>query len=530
MLQRKASFKCKKLHRLIPFLTIFVFGFAQENGYLRLTPERPKMPGFPAPSLRIKGLGKDFVGMVSDFETDILSFPSLLPFLKSNQIGINFIPERWSEKATANLTLMLPRTFLSRIGLVLQNQVRFFSPKPEFYSYQEDYYRYYGYYNYVQSYFQSYRFGVYQQFLSLPISLSPSFIFAPFHIYIRSPYENERIGYSKYETDTLNYSQHEWSNRINDDITEHQFGVSFALKLGKNSLQVSASLKNGKNERVNEYETNDYDFRTYDYLSQYDSSYYYHFYQSQDIGLTKGSETKTGKLKEQNFLIRWQDEINGKFNLIAGVRRNSRDLAGQEIDTTDLERWDYYYWRWRTYPNPESTDYDCDTTFENTRRIITTSGKGEDLIINLAGGYQFTLTQSLNSFIGFQSTLSFAKDSIYDIAVKTYLADSTFHSDTIADFILNKTDQVGFTIPIGLEYNITKPFVIRTGIMPKFTYEKYEFSDKQRVYPVSKGITLSLISSFGLGFKINQKLSVDLYNRGELFTLSEWQVQTRYRF
>lgn len=90
MLQRKASFNCKKLHRLIPFLTIFVFGFTQENDYLRLTPERPEMSGFPVPSLRIKALGEDFAGMVSDFETDILSFPALLPFLKSNQIGINF--------------------------------------------------------------------------------------------------------------------------------------------------------------------------------------------------------------------------------------------------------------------------------------------------------------------------------------------------------------------------------------------------------------------------------------------------------
>lgn len=202
----------------------------------------------------------------------------------------------------------------------------------------------------------------------------------------------------------------------------------------------------------------------------------------------------------------------------------------QAIDTTDLERWDYYYWRWRSYPNPESSDYDCDTTYEDTRRVITTSGKGEGLVISLAGGYQFTLTQSLNSFIGFKSILSFAKDSIADVIVKSYLANSISHTDTIADFILSKTDQLGFTIPIGLEYNITKPVVIRTGIAPKFTYKKYEFSDRQRVYPVSKAITLSLSSSFGLGFKITQKLSVDFYNRGELFTLSEWQVQTRYRF
>jgi opacity protein-like surface antigen len=155
--------------------------------------------------------------------------------------------------------------------------------------------------------------------------------------------------------------------------------------------------------------------------------------------------------------------------------------------------------------------------------------KKEVSAISLAGGYETNLTNSLTSFFGLNSVLSFTKDTIYNITEKIFRTDTATQIDSVQSFQIIKIKQVALAIPIGLEYQITKPFVIRTGISPKLTYERWEIKDEKQVYPISDGITISFKSSLGLGFRLTKNLSVDLYNGGELFTSSEWLVQGRYR-
>jgi len=98
-------------------------------------------------------------------------------------------------------------------------------------------------------------------------------------------------------------------------------------------------LKDGRNEITNEYEMESRDLITYDYFSQSDSSFSYHFYQSSIFQFTNGSEAKTKKSKEENLLLRWQNETNGaqRINLLAEWRKTVSDLAGQVLDTNYLE-------------------------------------------------------------------------------------------------------------------------------------------------------------------------------------------------
>lgn len=509
------------------FLFLFVLVLAQESKNRYLDSERPEMPNFPAPSLRMKALGDDFIGIINDLETDVLYFPSLLPFLETNKIRIVFSPEKWNEKGTANLNLMFPRTFIPQVGLGFHNQLRFYSPKPEYYYSNFSEYNYYSIYH---NYYRYNNFGVYQQSVFLSFSITQSLILAPFYNFITSPYQEERINYRESGTDTLNYHKRQSNDRENNNITENQIGLSFSLKMKNNLLNILASNKNGENKIDAKNEDRLSDFYTHEHFYEYDSSYFYDFYQDSIHQLISHTENKTGKGKEQNLKIRWQNETKGKFNLIMDLRKISTDLEGQEVDTSYTNRWSYYSRRWRNNSNPESTETDYDASNEYSRNLLSISGKKEDLIMALAGGYEFIMDKSTKFYVGARSVVAFSKDSIYNVNEEIAGTDTTSQTDSSRSFLTMKVNAINLSLPIGLEYQITKPIMIRAGIAPKFTYEKREFKDEERDYPVSSGISVAFSSSFGLGFIINPRLSIDLYNNGNLFSLGEWLVQGRYRF
>ncbi len=516
----------KLVKKVILILTvIFITTLAQEPAYRYLDSDRPEMPIFPAPSLRMKALGDDFLGIISDLETDVLYFPSLLPFFESNQIRIAFSPDKWDEKGTAGLNLLFPRIFIPQISLGFHNQVRFYSPIPEFYYY--DYLRY-NYYSDYYSYYKYNNFGVYQQSLFLAFSITQSFSFAPFYNFVTSPYKEERVGFGEYGYDSLDYHKSQYSNKMDNDITENQFGLSLTLKIKENLLNIAASLKNGKNKIDGKNEDHSIDFYAYEHINEYDSSYYYYFHQDSIQQLIRNTEYKTGKGKEKNLKLRWQNERRNKFNLVMDLRKISTDFEGQGVDTSYLNRWSYYFRRWHYPPNPESTETDYDTILEYYQNLSVLSGKIEDLEISLAGGFEFAINKLINTYIGLKSVISFFKDSLYNI--NDIISGAIIKNDTIRSFVVRKVDAINFSLPMGIEYRIAKPLIIRAGFVSKFSYEKWEFKDEKNEYPISNATSLSFGSTFGLGFKINPRFSFDLYNNGNLFSVGEWLVQARYRF
>ncbi|MCX7785365.1 MAG: hypothetical protein N2201_03945 [candidate division WOR-3 bacterium] len=94
-------------------------GYAFFDGVNFEMPKRPDEPRFPVPSLRISALGDDFLGIISDMETDILINPSLLPLLKSNYLNFTYY------KNLPSLTILFPKTFISSLAVGFHNQLNY---------------------------------------------------------------------------------------------------------------------------------------------------------------------------------------------------------------------------------------------------------------------------------------------------------------------------------------------------------------------------------------------------------------------
>ena len=511
--------RAKKVILLV--LVMFIIGSAQgirrrSSDWIR---ERPESPEFPMKSLRIKALGEDFLGIVSDVETDVMFNPSLLPQLESNQIGIFFSPD-YRYKNIVGLNLLLPKIFNSKIGLGFYNQLKFYNP---------EYYQYF----YPDYYYNSY-FGSYQQSVFVSFQPVASFAFASFYTLVKSPYHLEQESFSEnyydYIDDSLNFYHRKSGYEYDDDITEHRFGIGAVLKLKRNLLQLTVSFKNEKNviDFTDEYQR--HWLHTYFGSYAYDSSYNYYFRQYSDSTWDKYVENKKRTGEEQRLDFRWQRDLNGWLGFTMNLRRFSSDLTGQRFDTSYSELWQYYFERWRNYPNPESTEITDDTSHDYYRGFLEVTGKAEGVEGSIASGFKLTISEFINCFIGLKSVITLNKDSIQEIGNEIKATDTSRYEYPLSFYQVQKSDRIIISIPIGLEYQISSPVCIRTGISPRFYFERMRYKTEKREYPDFNSQELSFNYSFGLGFKLTPKLSVDLYNKGQLFSLGEWFVQGRYRF
>jgi hypothetical protein len=512
--------RAKKVILLI--LVMFIMSFAQYFNYSWWMPERPLSPMFPASGLRIKSLGDDFLGVVSDIETDVLYHPSLLPWLESNQIAILYTPYQYPVNENVSLGLLFPKTFIPRVGFGFHNQFQWYGP--------EYLQRYYIERDYYSRRFDNYSFTSYQQSLFLSFSVTQSFSLAPFFDWVKSPFDVKSEDYYKYEYDTLNYYQYQTSYSLNDDITAYRFGVSAALKLKEDFLLLAASLNNEKNEIDFDGEGETYRFNTYYNFYTYDSSYYDYFTQYSNKLWEKDTAGKARTGKEQRLSFRWRQETERWLGFNVDLSKFSADLNGQELDTGYNENWYYDFERWRNYPNPESTEITNDTTHDYYRKLRDFTGKTEGINMSIASGWKVPVSDFINCFIGLKSVINLFKDSVQETGNEIFATDTTRHEDLLNSYQVFNSNKFVFSIPIGLECHVVSPVFIRAGITPKFTYEKQSFKDETREYPDTKTKNLTFIRSFGLGFKLNPKFTVDLYNKGNLLSLGEWFVQGRYRF
>ena len=515
--------RAKKIILLI--LVMFIMSFAQYFNYSWWIQERPLSPIFPALGLRMKSLGEDFLGVISDIETDVLYHPSLLPWLESNQIAILFTPYQNQVNENASLSLLFPKTFIPKVGFGFYNQFQWYGPE-----YYQRYYRYYIEPDNYSHRIDNYSFTSYQQSLFLSFSITQSFSLAPFFDWIKSPFNVKSENYYKYKYDTLNYHQYQTSYSLNDDITAYRFGLSAALKLNEDFLLLTASLSNEKNKIDFDGENQDYWFNTYSWFSQYDSSFYYQFSQSSSEIWEKDTVGKTKNGKNQRFSFRWRRVAKEWQGFTLDLSKFSADLSGQELDTCYSENWYYDFERWRHYPNPESTETTNDTFHNYYRKLCDFTGKTEGINMSIASGWKIPVSEFINCFIGLKSVINLFKDSVQEIGKEIFATDTTSYEDSLISCRVLNSNKIVFSVPIGLECQVVSPVFIRAGITPKFTYEKQGFKDEMREYPDTETKNLTFIRSFGLGFKLNPKFTIDLYNNGNLFSLGEWLVQGRYRF
>lgn len=505
---------------------------------------RPEEPTFPVTSLRIRGLGDDFLGIISDMESDILINPSLLPSLKSNMASLIYLPYQYSYYMNANAivsSFLFPNTFIPKLSLGFHNQLVFSS------------YGYFGKYGYISDdnrfYYQQYDFSSYQQSIFLAFALSPTFRIAPFWTFAKIPYKEESGSEEEYyrfeNNDTTYVAQRTSKSQLIDKYAYHQFGLGTSYDIDDNSFQFVGSWKKGNSDIKSNFMREDYWMNSDSYYWTYDSSYRYSFRLSRDLRSDTALTNLSGNIEAINVGLRWQKEIadDKKFNARLDFNKSSFDLSGNEFDSSSNLRYDSTYNRWRNYPDDETTSTEAVTSYTRYTKSLALSGQGDVFNVRFGLGYMSPLTKNLKGFVGIKSLFGTGRDSILKqgleitntvtfptIIIPKQVFDTTCDTNQILTFEVTYRKRLNVSLPLGLEYNIFPPLTIRGGITTKVSYEKSGLKNEWKEFPevVNKGI--NFYYSFGLGLKLGKRFSLDGYNAGNIFTVRDWVAQIRYKF
>jgi hypothetical protein len=523
---------------------------------VRITNEeqRPEEPTFPVTSLRLKGLGDEFLGIISDMESDILVNPSLLPLLKSNSVSLIFFPYKstyyWNQNSVA-ASLLFPVTFIPKLSFGVQNQL--------VYSGTGYYDRYTYNYDGDAFYYQQYDFLSYQQSVLLAFALSPTLRISPFWNFAISPYKeesgDEHQSFDLENNDTTYISRSHSKSQFDDKYNYHQFGLGASYDFDDNSFQFVGSWKKGDDGIKSNSLGEDYWMHSYSYYWTDDSSYRYSFDLTKNFDNDTICAKATQNFNEMKFALRWQKEIQSdqKFNTLLDFNKSSFDLSENEFDSSYSLRYDSSFERWRSYPDSETTSTEAVTSYTRYTKSLGLNGQGDVFNVRFGLGYESPLTKNLKGFIGIKSLFGTERESIVRQGLEIYesityptweiiipdkeiILFQQYWSDTICDtsqintFYITHRKSLNVTLPLGLEYNVLPPLTIRGGITTKVSYEKSGLKNEWKEFPevVNKGI--DFYYSFGLGLKLGKRFSLDGYNAGNIFTVREWIAQIRYTF
>jgi len=480
--------------------------------------ERPQEPSFPNISNRVRALGEDFSGIISDLETDVLQNPSLAALLESKSIGITFLPYYYSTFPPTLLTLLLPNFLVSKFALGFHNQ--FVYTKSGYLETDANYYN-----NFWSS---QYSYISYQQIFFLAFTPSEHFSIAPFYIFTKSPYQEQNSGdWSQNYNNTNTYSSNSTSD-YEDNILYHQFGIGTTFNCRASSFQITAAFKKGDNKIKFDADANNDMFYTYSYLFEYDSSYDFYQYWRYDNETDTRNIDKTKKVNELNIDFRWQKEIDddNTFNTLLRFTKSSANLTGSELGDSYETEIDSSLHRWSNYPYPESTEVNVSTDIDGNKDSSHITGTTNSLNLTLGLGYETHLSRRLNGFIGVKSILGIATDTSSKLGVRITTIDTITDTTGISGSQLIKSKSLSVAMPLGLEYKLLSSLSIRAGFTPKFSYNQSGLTTHNQIENV-KGF---LLYSFGIGYIFRDKFSIDTYNYGNLSSLSNWNIQFKYMF
>ncbi len=482
--------------------------------------ERPQEPLFPNISNRMRALGEDFSGIISDLETDVLQNPSLASLLESKSIGITFLPYYYytSYFPPTLLTLLLPNFPVSKLAIGFQNQFVYTKS-----GYFETYANLYD-----EFWSHQYSFMSYQQLFFLAFTPSEHFSIAPFYILTKSPYQEQSSDdWGRNENNTY-ASSYNSTSQYDDNILYHQFGIGTTFNSQTNSFQITAAFKTGDNKIKLDDETYHTMFDIYSYTYEYDSSYYFDQYWRYHNETDTKSIDKTKKVNELNISFRWQKEINddNTFNTLVRFTRSSAALTGSELGNSYYAAIDSSLHRWRNYPYPESTEINISTYINGNKDSSDIKGTAKSLNLTLGFGYESRLNRRLNGFIGVKSILGIATDTSSKLGIRITTVDTITDTTGISGSQLVESKSFSIALPLGLEFRLLPSLTIRTGFTPKFSYDKSGLATHRQIVNF-KGV---LLYSFGIGYIFRDKFSIDTYNYGNLGSLSNWNIQLKYMF
>lgn len=500
------------------FVTVINFTSGLQSDFYTQIPDEP---AFPVISLRIKMVGQDFLGIISDIESDILTNPSLLSLFKYNEVNVSFLPYIKNKIGyPVSLCFFYPKLLTSKVGFGFQNQYVYSSKET----------------NYVindMNINQFYNFWTYQQLFFLSFSTTPNLNLSPFYSITRSSYRNENeYNFPLEAADSFDYSHYSIS-RLNNNYNSQQFGLGMNYHWERNSLHFVASLQKGNNKNNRDGQDSTWSLISYLYNNTFNNSYYHYL----DKSTTLYKQMATTQGTKQNDVLRlncrWYKELknNDKINSLVDIIHSSEDQFSTCLDSEIIIYTDSIYRRWRNYPYPESTRITIDSTKDCYKYNTNSSGKYTATKLSVGFGYESPISKFTQGFVGIKSVFIYESESTRKERLEVTSTNST--SDTTITFYYNaiKNKRLVVSIPVAWEYTRLHPFIIRWGITSKISFEntrtKYDFDS---LYYNTNSDNLDFDYSFGIGVKITPKLYVDAYNTGNFFKVKEGGFQIKYIF
>jgi len=508
----------------VEILTVINFAYSLENDYYTQVPSEP---AFPLISPRVKMIGQDFLGIISDIESDIIENPSLLSLLKYNEVNASFLPYVIDKiRYPISLSFLYPKLFSSRVGLGFQNQYVYSSKATNYVINDMDVY-------------QFYNFWAYQQLLFISFSATPNLNISPFYIITKSPYRyKNEYNFPLEASNNFDYTHYSIS-QLNYDYHSQQFGLGMNYNWERNSLQLATSLLKGNTKNNCNGQDSTWDIHCFQYCDTFGNSYRYYLYK--DISYDKDTLINQGA--KQNYAsrlsCRWCKELNNNeiINTFVDFRHTSEESTWTNLDSKLYIHIDSNYYRWRNYPYPESTRITSDSIQDYYKYYTNTSGKHTETNLSIGFGYEIPISHFVKSFVGIKSTFNFESDSTRREYTTVGYTDSTSDTTTTSRYSAQKNTRFIVSVPAGWEYIRLNPLIIRWGVNFRSFHEwistKYDWDT---LYTNQHNEYFEFVYSFGLGLKISQKLYINAYNTGNLFstpwlfTINECGAQVRYIF
>jgi hypothetical protein len=502
-------------------------------------------------SLRMKGLGKDLAGFVSDPETDILRNPARLSEMSRSEVLTVFEPRSYKSKTgeIRNPTLALkgffPDLISSKFGF------GFFSEGSEetspygFLSKRKD----------VNRYDPTI---VEDEVMSTNLQESRRLVIEPFLSWAPKPRvrfgfsydygkgiknqegirESSRIAIDLFTNDTLDLSNSNSEIESGNNLTTHNFKLGMAWDLGEmNFLEILGNLKLIKDDssdyHVNEL-TRTSDREWTDIFS--DSSYRYTIESGNFSREVEEDRPLLLDGKEVELGLKFSRKITEEttLRLLGNLTRGIGDLSGNHMELSDIKNEDYYFTY--TFADTETTyTYtNAETLYSFSENASIVTGDWDFLSASLGFGLEKRLSNRI--LLGIALKGSYGQNVIKqkENIILTFQSDTTA-SETTTVVLTDEIDEKitrnrgNIVLPLGVELTLHPNVSLRFGVSPKvdFEEEKTEISGSLSQSSVEREVNFDY--SLGLGYHITKNLFLDVFTESGLSTITSWEVGALYR-
>lgn len=489
-------------------------------------------------SLRIKGMGRELAGIVSDSETDILKNPARLGEMRRSEVLALFEPRIEGRESHPGIAFksFFPGSISSRSGFGFRGEGtenKFSTSGPQIYEPNS--------------------------FSSSTVE-SRSFLITPFFSWnptsnlglgIRYDYgraledqegreEYERIVFDPSTNDTFLIDQDvrksDEENKLNNHIL--QMGMISDVGVGI-TLEVLGKLTLVHGDSVDYIERESIEFSKSEWTSTSSDSVTYNSNQLNFSRETLQDRNLLLEGKEMDLGFRVSRIVSDKtvLRLIGNVGKGLGNLSGNNENAANVTREDYF----TSFIVVADTETTSITTSAETLYSISEGLK------SITGDWDFFSTSlgvGLEHRVSNRVLLGVALKGFYSRDIKEWeeKGPTSSRSDTtVAEttFVITETEDHekairtagNILLPIGVEFALHYPDVLlRFGIIPEGKYEVVRTESEDLPIQTTLEQNLTLDYTIGLGYHFSEDLVFNVFFSDLVSSFKDWDVEVIYRF